>query len=102
MSARSTVSGTITPGTPVSNIEGLSLTTKSSGGVGTYGQFALGSAAAILNTGWLGYGRVDYRIGENVEGWSINAGLRYQFSPERRGSIKDGSASIETYNWTGL
>ena len=58
--------------------------------MGTYGQFGLGTAAVLGNTGWLGYARVDYRTGENIEGWNVNAGLRYQFSPEpARGSIKD-------------
>ena len=73
--------------------------------VGTYGQFGLGSAAVIANTGWLGYARVDYRIGENIEGWSVNAGVRYQFTPEAgRGSIKDAPAvaAWSKYNWTGL
>jgi opacity protein-like surface antigen len=71
--------------------------------VGTYGQLALGTAAAIVNTGWLGYARVDYRFGENIEGWGVNAGLRYQFTPDpRRGSIKDGPAlAAHSYNWTG-
>jgi opacity protein-like surface antigen len=102
VTARSTVTNTITPATPTSAIEGISLTSKSTGGVGTYGQFALGSAAAILNTGWLGYARVDYRIGENIEGWSVNAGLRYQFTPDQHGSIKDGPVPTDAvYNWTG-
>jgi opacity protein-like surface antigen len=72
--------------------------------VGTYAQFALGTAAVLGNTGWLGYGRVDYRTGENIDGWSVNAGLRYQFTPEvARGSIKDGPAvaAWDSYNWTG-
>jgi opacity protein-like surface antigen len=41
---------------------------------------------------------------KNIEGWSVNAGLRYQFTPPAvRGSIKDGpvAASWGTYNWTG-
>jgi opacity protein-like surface antigen len=90
-------------GTPNVFINGLQLTSRSEGGVGTYGQFALGSAAAIVNTGWLGYARVDYRIGDNIEGWSVNAGLRYQFTPEQRvGSIKDGPVPVVySYNWTG-
>ena len=74
------------------NANGVVLTTRSEGGVGTYGQFALGTAAVLGNSGWLGYARTDYRIGDNIDGWSVNTGLRYQFSPERRGSIKDGRA----------
>jgi opacity protein-like surface antigen len=82
--------------------DGDALTIRSEGGVGTYGQFALGTAAAILNTGWLGYARLDYRVGDEIEGWSVNAGLRYQFSPDQPGGTKDGFASAApTYNWTG-
>ena len=72
--------------------------------VGTYGQFGLGTAAVLGGTGWLGYARVDYRTGESIEGWNVNAGLRYQFSPEpAKRSIKDGPAlaSWSEYNWTG-
>ena len=83
-------------------IDGLVLTTSTSR-VGTYGQLALGTAAAIINTGWLGYARVDYKVGEDIDGWSVNAGLRYQFTPERRrASIKDAPATAwHEYNWTG-
>src|SRR5262249_30661046 len=83
-------------------IAGVILTSKSQGGIGTYGQFTLGTAAVVGNTGWLGYGRVDYRTGDNIEGWSVNAGLRYQFTPTRGGSVKDGpEPAVGTYNWTG-
>jgi outer membrane autotransporter protein len=47
--------------------------------IGTYGQYGVGVAGQVRNTGWLGYARFDYRNGENVEGWGLNAGLRYQF-----------------------
>ncbi|MFD2184275.1 outer membrane beta-barrel protein [Rhodoplanes azumiensis] len=50
--------------------------------VGTYGQISGGVAGQVLNTGWLGYVRGDYRFGENIEGWALNGGLRYQFTPE--------------------
>jgi opacity protein-like surface antigen len=80
-------------------IDGVLVTSR----IGTYGQFALGTAAVLGNTGLLGYVRGDYRIGENVEGWSVNAGLRYQFNPgPGRRSIKDdGGPAIYAYNWTG-
>ena len=84
-----------------SNFGGFELAMRSEGGVGTYAQFGLGTAAALGNSGWLAYARSDYRIGEQIEGVSVNAGLRYQFSPEHRGSIKDGPAAIPTYNWSG-
>ncbi len=78
------------------------LTTRSEGGIGTYGQFALGTAAILGNSGWVAYARGDYRIGDVIEGWSVNTGLRYQFSPEARGSIKDRPAVVaHGYNWTG-
>jgi hypothetical protein len=50
-------------------------------GVGTYGQYSIGFAAVMPNTPWLGYARFDYRNGENIDGWSINGGIRYQFAP---------------------
>jgi opacity protein-like surface antigen len=94
--ATSVVSNTGNP-----DIEGLRLNT-STERVGTYGQFALGTAAAIINTGWLGYARVDYRTGADIDGWGINAGLRYQFTPEQRRSIKNTPTTAwHTYNWTG-
>ncbi len=47
--------------------------------VGTYGQYGAGLVGQVLNTGWLGYVRVDYRKGDNIEGWGFNGGLRYQW-----------------------
>jgi len=75
--------------------------------VGTYGQFGLGIAGQVINTGWLGYGRVDYRTGDNIEGVSGNIGLRYQFTPGPVAtSLKDGKAFHEptpaAYNWSGF
>jgi len=76
--------------------------------VGTYGQFGLGIAGQVIGTGWLGYGRVDYRTGENIEGVSGNLGLRYQFTPDpvQSASLKDGKgfhAPVpEEVNWTGF
>jgi opacity protein-like surface antigen len=48
----------------------------------TIGQFGLGVAAQVANTGWVSYLRGDYRVGDYIEGWSINGGLRYQFAPD--------------------
>ena len=56
--------------------------TNSTTRVGTYGQYSLGLAAQVANTGWLGFVRVDYKNGDNIEGWTGNAGIRYQFTPE--------------------
>jgi opacity protein-like surface antigen len=75
--------------------------------VGTYGQYSLGVAAQLVNTGWLGFVRVDYRNGENIEGWAGNAGIRYQFTPEAVASAMPvkaprASAAIGPTNWTGF
>jgi opacity protein-like surface antigen len=76
--------------------------------VGTYGQYSLGVAAQVVNTGWLGFVRVDYRNGENIEGWTGNAGIRYQFTPEMIASVmpvkavKAPHAYIGPTNWTGF
>jgi hypothetical protein len=42
--------------------------------LGTFGQFGLGTAIVFGDTGWLGYGRGDLKVGEN-----LNVGLRYQW-----------------------
>ena len=77
--------------------------------IGTYGQFSVGVAGQILNTGWLGYVRGDYRTGDRVEGWGISGGLRYQFNPEAvaRPLVTKGDAPIIAplegpVNWSGL
>ena len=49
--------------------------------IGTFGQYSFGVAGSLPSTGWLGYVRGDYRNGENIKGWSVNGGLRYQFAP---------------------
>ena len=50
--------------------------------VGTYGQYSLGLAGQVINTGWVGFVRGDYRKGDNIEGWTANAGLRYNLAPD--------------------
>lgn len=77
----------------------------SSTGIGTYGQFGLGVAGQVANTGLLGYLRGDYRIGDKIEGYSINGGLRYQFSPERMSTpmyAKAPAPMQQAYNWNGF
>jgi opacity protein-like surface antigen len=61
-------------------------------GVGSYGQFGAGVAMQIVDTGWVGYVRGDYRTGDNIEGWTLNGGVRYQFAPEPAGR-QDAAAS---------
>lgn len=76
--------------------------------VGTYGQYSLGLAGQIVNTGWLGFVRVDYRNGEHIDGWTGNAGIRYQFTPETLAAVLPTKAPkspipvIGVTNWTGF
>jgi opacity protein-like surface antigen len=77
--------------------------------VGTYGQYSLGVSAQIVNTGVLGFARVDYRNGNNIEGWTGTAGIRYQFTPEMvaavmptKAPVKAPGALIAPTNWTGF
>jgi opacity protein-like surface antigen len=78
-------------------------------GIGTYGQFGAGSAFQLADTGWLGYARVDYRTGDNIQGYSVSAGLRYQL--EDPGRVAENRArhpdmalkarSADGHDWTG-
>jgi outer membrane autotransporter protein len=63
------------------------LTGLNSSSVGTFGQYSLGITGQVTNTGWLGYARVDFRKGDNIEGVGMNGGIRYQFSPASRGAL---------------
>lgn len=90
------------PATPIL-ITGANSTSR----VGTYGQYSLGLAGQIVNTGWLGFVRADYRNGNTIDGWTGNAGLRYQFTPEFIAAamptkVKAPSAFIAPTNWTGF
>jgi len=81
--------------------------TTSTSRIGTYGQYSLGLAGQVVNTGWLGFVRVDYRNGDNINGWTGNAGLRYQFTPEMIAAVmpvkvKAPHAFIGPTNWTGF
>jgi outer membrane autotransporter protein len=70
---------------------------------GTYGQYSLGFSAAVANTGWLAFARVDYRDGSNLQGLSGTGGIRYQFTPEKsRKLTKDSVPVVEAVNWTGF
>jgi opacity protein-like surface antigen len=82
----------------------------STAGIGTYGQFGTGVVAQIVDTGWVGYVRGDYRKGDNIEGWTLNGGLRYQFVPDpavkQQAEIAKApvykAAAQAVYNWTGF
>jgi opacity protein-like surface antigen len=82
--------------------------TTSTSRLGTYGQYSLGVAAQVVNTGWLGFVRVDYRDGSNINGWTGNAGIRYQFTPDMIASVMPVKVKapphpvIAPTNWTGF
>jgi opacity protein-like surface antigen len=82
--------------------------TTSTSRIGTYGQYSLGVAAQVVNTGWLGFVRVDYRDGSNINGWTGNAGIRYQFTPDMIASVMPVKVKapphpvIAPTNWTGV
>jgi opacity protein-like surface antigen len=72
--------------------------------IGTFGQFGVGSAFQLANTGWLGFARVDYRTGDNIQGYSVIGGLRYQLEdPGNRARHPEMAvkARPEGYDWTG-
>jgi opacity protein-like surface antigen len=89
--------------TPIT-LTGTNSTTR----VGTYGQYSLGLAGQVANTGWLGFVRVDYRNGNNIDGWTGNAGVRYQFTPETLAAVMPTKAPskavayVPATNWTGF
>jgi outer membrane autotransporter protein len=91
-------------------VGGLPSGSVSSTNIGTYGQVGLGVAAQIANTGWLGYVRADYRDGDNIQGYSVNGGIRYQFTPDmvaprlytKAPALKAPAALVQPYNWTGF
>jgi opacity protein-like surface antigen len=78
--------------------------------LGTYGQFGLGVSARVVDTGWVSYLRGDYRRGDNIEGWSVNGGLRYQFVPVVGGQepmiakapTYKAPPTLVTYDWNGF
>lgn len=76
--------------------------------IGTYGQYSLGVAGQVANTGWLGFARVDYRNGDHVDGWAGTGGIRYQFTPEMLAAIMPTKAPVKAVPaalpvlWTGV
>ncbi|MFL6799375.1 MAG: autotransporter domain-containing protein [Xanthobacteraceae bacterium] len=73
--------------------------------VGTYAQASVGVAGQVVNTGWVGFARADYRAGENIQGWALNGGLRYNYKPEagpRGKMVVKGPVRAEFYNWSGF
>lgn len=84
--------------------------------IGTYGQYSLGVNGQMANTGWLGFVRGDYRNGNQLEGWDVVGGIRYQFTPDAvlaaraelpnsrmyTKAVKAPPPVVQAYNWTGL
>lgn len=84
---------------------GTSVTSVTATRVGTYGHIGGGLAGVVLNTGWSGYARVDYRDGENLRGYNFNVGGRYQFAADQKptDSLKDRpTAASAGHSWRGL
>jgi outer membrane autotransporter protein len=63
-----------TPITPVATPQLIDSTR-----IGTFGQASVGVGWQVPNTGWTGYVRSDAKFGQNVEGWTLTAGLRYNW-----------------------
>ncbi len=76
--------------------------------IGTYGQYSLGASGQVLNTGWVGFVRVDYRNGENIESISGTGGIRYHFTPDLARTALVGKSPVKAApmvvapNWTGF
>jgi opacity protein-like surface antigen len=102
-----TATGTLPPALGALPFQGTGNLTAN--GIGTYGQFGGGSAFQLADTGWLGYARFDYRTGENIQGYSVSAGLRYQFEDPGHGAKRASypvkapmnAAPTEGYDWSG-
>lgn len=73
--------------------------------VGTYGQYSVGVFGLITGTPWLGYLRLDYKDGANLEAMGFNAGLRYQFDPTQHpaaAGLYKAPPRPASYDWTGF
>jgi outer membrane autotransporter protein len=97
--------------TQFTGVPGLPSGLISTSNIGTYGQIGVGVSGQIVNTGWLGYVRADYRDGDNLHGYSVNGGIRYQFTPDilspkpmyaKAPVLKAPAAFVQPYNWTGF
>jgi len=76
-------------------------------GIGNYGQYSVGVAGQIVNTGWLGFARFDFRDGDRLEGWDATGGIRYQLTPElpvmaKKPVYKATPAAAPNNNWAGI
>jgi outer membrane autotransporter protein len=77
-----------------------------SNNIGTFGQYSVGVAGQVANTGWLGFARLDYREGPNMNGLSGTGGIRYQFTPGAAPAAYPVKApvykAVDVVNWSGL
>jgi outer membrane autotransporter protein len=106
-----TATGTTCPGcASVGGVIPTTITgTSSTSTFGTYGQYSLGVSAALAGTGWVGFARLDYRDGSELQGLSGTGGIRYRFSPETGSmGVMPVKAPVNkapvagTVKWTGL
>jgi outer membrane autotransporter protein len=73
--------------------------------IGTFGQYSVGISGQVVNTGWLGFVRVDYRDGSNMNGLSGTGGIRYQFTPGQAPAYPVKAPvykAPDAINWAGL
>jgi outer membrane autotransporter protein len=99
-----TTPGAVVCGGPLCTV----FATSSTSTIGTFGQYSLGVSAQLAGTGWLGFARVDYRDGSDLQGWSGTGGIRYQFTPEGAPKhimpikTKAPPPVVQAINWTGF
>jgi opacity protein-like surface antigen len=100
------IGGVVQRGQPLVVVP-VSLTANlSTNNIGTFGQYSLGVSGHIKNTGWLGFMRVDYREGPNMQGLSGTGGIRYRFTPAEIASVMPVKAKTPVQvdfpvSWTG-
>jgi opacity protein-like surface antigen len=71
--------------------------------IGTFGQYSVGVAGQVVNTGWLGFVRADFREGPNMSGLSGTGGIRYQFTPVAAPAMPVKALPAPDYvNWSGV
>jgi opacity protein-like surface antigen len=93
---------------PPQNLVGLASNAVSITNFGTYGQYSVGLAGGLANTGWLGFVRVDYRNGSDLKGWDATGGFRYQLNPDKTApgiplkTPRPTAPAAQPVNWTGF
>jgi opacity protein-like surface antigen len=91
---------------PPENQTGVGRNAITATNIGTYGQYSLGLAGGLANTGWLGFVRVDYRNGADLKGWDATGGIRYQLNPNKTAPAIPVKAlpspPTQPISWTGF